>query len=163
MLQVLTTPHLGASTEEAQEGVTAEAAEIITDYLVNNEIRYAINMAPVSGAEMEDLKHYLSLTYRLGLLASQMIKGSVKSAEIDFRGEAANKKTRLMTSAFAVGLLESALEGNANIISATSVAKSRGITLTETASGDSENFASMISVRVTTDQGDFEVAGTLER
>ena len=50
MPQVLTTPHLGASTDEAQEGVAVEAAEIITDYLVNNEIRFAINMAPVSGA-----------------------------------------------------------------------------------------------------------------
>ncbi len=159
--QVLTTPHLGASTDEAQEGVAVEAAEIITDYLVNNEIRYAINMAPVSGAEMEDLKHYLNLSYRLGLLASQMIQGSVKSAEIDFRGEAAAKKTRLMTSAFAVGLLESALDGNANIISATTVAKSRGIALTETASGESENFASMISVKVVTDKGDFEASGTI--
>lgn len=161
MPQVLTTPHLGASTDEAQEGVAVEAAEIITDYLVNNEIRYAINMAPVSGAEMEDLKHYLNLSYRLGLLASQMLQGSVKSAEIDFRGEAAAKKTRLMTSAFAVGLLESALDGNANIISATSVAKSRGISLTETASGESENFASMISVKVVTDKGDFEASGTI--
>jgi len=159
--QVLTTPHLGASTDEAQEGVAYEAADIITDYLVNNEIRYAINMAPVSGAEMEDLKHYLNLTYRLGLLASQMIKGSVKAAEIDFRGEAAEKKTRLMTSAFAVGLLESALDGSANIISATSVAKERGISLTETATGSSEDFASMISVKVTTDKGEFEAAGTI--
>ncbi|MEZ6124912.1 MAG: phosphoglycerate dehydrogenase [Planctomycetaceae bacterium] len=161
MPQVLTTPHLGASTDEAQELVAVEAAEIITDYLVNNEIRYAINMAPVSGAEMEDLKHYLNLSYRLGLMASQMIKGSLKSAEIDFRGEAAEKKTRLMTSAFTVGLLNSALDANVNIINATSVARSRGISVTETASGNVENFASMISVKVTTDQGQIEAAGTI--
>lgn len=159
--QVLTTPHLGASTDEAQENVAVEAAEIITDYLVNNEIRYAINMAPVSGAEMKDLTHYLDLTYRLGLLSSQMLKGSLKSAEIDFRGDAADKKTRLMTSAFAVGLLGSALDANVNIINATSVAKSRGINLTETSSGSAENFASMISVKVTTDQGEFEASGTI--
>lgn len=161
MPQVLTTPHLGASTDEAQESVAVEAAEIITDYLVNNEIRYAINMAPVSGAEMEDLKHYLNLSYRLGLLSAQMIKGSVRSAEIDFRGEAADKKTRLMTSAFAVGLLSSALDANVNIVNATSLAKSRGIAITETATGSTENFASMISVKVVTDQGDFEAAGTI--
>ena len=161
MPQVLTTPHLGASTDEAQEMVAVEAAEIITDYLVNKEIRYAINMAPVSGAEMEDLKHYLNLTYRLGLLSAQMMKGSVKAAEIDFRGEAAEKKTRLLSSAFAVGLLDSALDANINIINATAVAKSRGIELTETSSGHTENFASMISVKVTTDQGEFEAAGTI--
>ena len=160
--QVLTTPHLGASTEEAQELVAVEAAEIISDYLVNGEIRYAVNMAPVSAAEMEDLKHFLNLSYRLGLLASQMIKGqSLKAAEIDFRGEAAAKKTRLLTSAFAHGLLESALGSGINIINATSVAKARGIDLMETASGHSEDFASMISVRVTTDQGDIEAAGTI--
>ena len=160
--QVLTTPHLGASTDEAQELVAVEAAEIISDYLVNNEIRYAVNMAPVSGAEMDDLKHYLDLTYRLGLLASQMIKGqALKSAEIDFRGEAAEKKTRLLTSAFSVGLLEAALDANVNIINATSLAKSRGIQISETASGNSENFASMISIKLVTDQGEFEAAGTI--
>lgn len=160
--QVLTTPHLGASTEEAQEMVAAEAADIITDYLLNNEIRYAINMAPVSGAEMEDLKLYLDLSHRLGLLSAQMIKGqSLKSATIDFRGEAADKKTRLMTSAFSAGLLEAALDANVNIINAVSVAKSRGIDVMETVSGSSENFASIISVKLTTDHGDFEAAGTI--
>ncbi len=160
--QVLTTPHLGASTEGAQEMVAVEAAEIITDYLLNNEIRYAINMAPVSGAEMEDLKHYLALSYRLGLLSAQMIRNqSLKSAEIDYRGEAADKKTRLMTSAFAAGLLEGALDESVNIINATAIAKSRGIDLTEVASGSSENFASMISVALTTDHGKFEAAGTI--
>ncbi|MEQ9410013.1 MAG: phosphoglycerate dehydrogenase [Fuerstiella sp.] len=160
--QVLTTPHLGASTEEAQEMVAVEAAEIITDYLLNNEIRYAINMAPVSGAEMEDLKHYLDLSHRLGLLSAQMIKGhSLKSAEIEYRGDAAQKKTRLLTSAFAAGLLEVALDANVNIINATTVAKSRGIDLTEKLSGHSENFSSMISVRLTTEHGTFEAAGTI--
>ena len=160
--QVLSTPHLGASTDEAQELVAVEAAEIITDYLVNNEIRCAINMAPVSGAEMHDMQHFLNLSYRLGLLSAQMIKGqSLKAAEIDFRGEAADKKTRLMTSAFATGLLESALDESVNIINAASIANSRGIHLTESSSGDCENFASMISVKLTTDQQTFEAAGTL--
>ena len=160
--QVLTTPHLGASTDEAQEMVAIEAAEIITDYLLNSEIRCAINMAPVSGREMEDLKHFLNLSYRLGLLAAQSIQGqSLKAAEIDFRGEAADRKTRLMTSAFAAGLLEEALDESVNIINAVSVAQARGIHLTESASGDCENFSSMITVRLTTDQGTFEAAGTI--
>ncbi|MEZ6058869.1 MAG: phosphoglycerate dehydrogenase [Planctomycetaceae bacterium] len=160
--QVLSTPHLGASTDEAQELVAVEAAEIITDYLLNNEIRYAINMAPVSGAEMQDMQHFLNLSYRLGLLSSQMIRGqSLKSAEIEYRGEAADKKTKLMTSAFATGLLESVLDESVNIINAASVAHSRGIKLTESASGECENFASMISVRLVTDQSTFEAAGTL--
>lgn len=159
--QVLTTPHLGASTDEAQELVAVEAADIISDYLLNNNIRYAINMAPVSGSEMEELKHYLDLAYRLGVLSAQMISGSLKSAEINYRGDAADKKTKLLTSAFAVGLLDTALDANVNIINGTSVARSRGISVTESSTGSVENFASLISVKVTTEAGDFEAAGTI--
>ena len=160
--QVLSTPHLGASTDEAQEMVAAEAGEIITGFLLDNEIRYAINMAPVSGAEMEDLRHYLGLSYRLGLLASQMIRGqALKSANIDFRGDAADKNTRLLKSVFTTGLLEGALDASVNLVNAASVAKERGINITESASGDCENFASLISVSLTTDQKEFSASGTI--
>lgn len=160
--QVLSTPHLGASTDEAQEMVAVEAGEIITGFLLDNEIRYAINMAPVSGAEMEDLRYYLGLSYRLGLLASQMIRGqALKSADIDFRGDAADKNTRLLKSVFTTGLLEGALDASVNLVNAASVAKERGINITESASGDCENFASLISVRLTTDQKEFSASGTI--
>lgn len=160
--QVLSTPHLGASTDEAQEMVAVEAAEIIAGYLIDNEIRYAINMAPVSGAEMEDLRHYLGLTYRLGLLSSQMIKGqALQSADIDFRGDAAEKNTRLLKSVFTTGLLEGALDDSVNMVNASSIASSRGIQITQSASGDCENFASLISVRLTTDQKEFSASGTI--
>ncbi len=142
--------------------VAVEASEIITGFLLNNEIRYAINMAPVSGAEMEDLRHYLSLTYRLGRLASQMIRGqSLQAADIDFRGEAATKNTHLLMSVFTTGLLEGALDEGVNLVNAPTIAKSRGIHITESASGDCENFASPISVRLTTDKKEFSAAGTI--
>jgi len=160
--QVLSTPHLGASTDEAQEMVAVEASEIITGFLMDNEIRYAINMAPVSGAEMEDLRHYLGLSYRLGLLSSQMIRGqALKSADIDFRGDAADKNTRLLKSVFTTGLLEGALDASVNLVNAGSVAQERGINITESASGNCENFASLISVRLTTDQKEFSASGTI--
>ncbi|MBL8817689.1 MAG: phosphoglycerate dehydrogenase [Planctomyces sp.] len=160
--QVLATPHLGASTEEAQELVSVEAAEIVCGYLLRNEIRHSVNMLPVSAAEMVDLRNYLNLSYRLGLLSAQMIRGQgLKGAEVIYRGEAAHKKTRLLTSAFTAGLLEAALDQSVNIINATSMAVSRGIHVRETASGDCENFASMISVCVTTDQDKFEASGTI--
>jgi D-3-phosphoglycerate dehydrogenase len=160
--QVLATPHLGASTEEAQELVAVEAAEIVAGFLLRGEIRHAINMAPVSASEMQELRHYLSLSYRLGLLAAQMIRGQgLKEAEIICRGEAAQTKTRMLTSAFAAGLLEEALDESVNIINATSVAQNRGIRIAESASESCENFASMISVVVTTDAGKFEASGTI--
>jgi len=160
--QVLATPHLGASTEEAQEMVAVEAAEIVCGFLLRGEIRHAINMAPVSAAEMQEMKHYLSLSYRLGLLAAQMVRGQgLKGAEMICRGDAAHTKTRLLTSAFTAGLLEEALDEDVNIINATSVAHNRGINISESSSDSCENFSSMISVVVTTDAGKFEASGTI--
>ena len=160
--QVLATPHLGASTDEAQEMVAIEAAELVVAYLKRNEIRCAVNMAPVSAAEMGELKHYLNLCYRLGLLSAQMIKGQgLKSAEVIYRGDAASKKTRILTNAFTAGLLEAALDESVNMINATSVAQARGIHVRESASGDCENFSSMVSVVLTTDQGTFEASATI--
>jgi D-3-phosphoglycerate dehydrogenase len=160
--QVLATPHLGASTEEAQEMVAIEAAELVVAYLKRNEIRCAVNMAPVSAAEMSELQHYLNLSYRLGLLSAQMIRGQgLKGAEIRYRGDAASKKTRIMTNAFTAGLLEAALDESVNVINATAVAQSRGIHIRETTTGDCENFSSMVSVTLHTDQGTFEASGTI--
>lgn len=162
LAKVLATPHLGASTDEAQEMVSIEAAELVVAYLTRNEIRCAVNMAPVSAAEMNELRHYLNLCYRLGLLAAQMIRGQgLKSAEVIYRGEAADRKTRIMTNAFTAGLLEAALDESVNIINATSVAHARGIHIRESATGDCENFASMVSVVLETDQGRLETSGTI--
>lgn len=160
--QILTTPHLAASTDEAQDLVAEEAAEIIAGFLLRNEIRYAVNMAPISGTEMADHKPFLDLSYRLGLLLSQQISGhSVKAARIQFRGDAASKKTKLLTSSFACGLLSSALGESANIVNAQTLAKDRGIEISESSSNEPGNFASMISVSVTTDDEEFEAAGTM--
>ena len=160
--QILTNPHLAASTDEAQELVTTEAAEIITGFLLKNEIRSAVNMAPISGTEMTDNKPYLDLSCRLGLLLSQQISGrSVKSARIQFRGDAADKKTKLLTSSFACGLLSSALGETVNIVNSQTLAKERGVEIAKSSSNEPGNFATMISVSVTTDDGEFEAAGTM--
>ncbi len=160
--QVLCTPHLGASTEEAQELVAVEAAEIISGFLLRNEIRHAVNMVPISGAEMADMKQYLNLGHRLGQLLAQLNKcGNVKSAKLQYRGEAATKKTGLITSAFAAGLLESALDENVNIVNAPILAQDRGIEIDESKSSDQGNFSTMVSATLVTDQGELTAAGTL--
>ena len=160
--QVLATPHLGASTDEAQDMVALEAAEIITGYLLRNEIRYALNMAPISATEMADMQSYLDLSHRLGLLLAQLLRGHrVRSVGILYRGDAASRKTRLLTSAFAAGLLESALDENVNIVNAEIVARQRGIEITESQSTEPGSFSSMISVTVRTADGDFSAAGAL--
>ncbi len=159
---VLSTPHLGASTDEAQELVAVEAAEIISGFLLRNEVRYAINMVPVSAAEMKDMKTHLDLAHRLGLLLVQLSKsGGLRAAKIDYRGEAAGKNTRLMTASFAAGLLESALDENVNIVNAELLARERGIEITESASSETGDFATMITATSVTGEGEFIVAGTM--
>ncbi len=160
--QVLTTPHLGASTDEAQELVALEAAEIIGGFLLRNEVRHAVNMAPLSAAEMADMKAYLDLGRRLGLLLAQQNKGAgVRAAHLLYRGEAATKNTRLITSSFAAGLLETALSEHVNIVNAEMLAKERGICITESSSSDVGDFSTMIRATIETDAGELVAAGTI--
>ncbi|MEX1098362.1 MAG: phosphoglycerate dehydrogenase [Planctomycetales bacterium] len=159
---VLATPHLGASTDEAQELVAVEAAEILAGFLLRNEIRHAVNIAPISSAEMADMRIYLDLGRRLGLLLAQLRRtGGLKSARVHYRGEAASKKTRLITNAFAAGLLETALDGAANIVNAELLARERGIEISETCSSESGDFSTMITATIATDREELSAAGTI--
>jgi D-3-phosphoglycerate dehydrogenase len=159
---VLTTPHLGASTDEAQELVAVEAAEIIAGFLLRNEVRHAVNMAPLSAAEMADVRAYLDLGRRLGLLLAQQTRGAgVRSAHVLYRGEAATKNTRLITSNFAAGLLETALAEHVNIVNAELLAKERGIRITESASTDVGDFSTLVRATIDTDAGELTAAGTI--
>ena len=160
--KVLLTPHLGASTDEAQESVGVEAAELITAYLVRNEIRHAVNTAPVSGPEMNEMRLYLDLGYRLGRLLAQMNKAQpVRRATLQYRGEVAGKKTKLVTGAFAAGLLGDAV-AQVNLVNAEMIAAERGIALVETTSSEAGDFATLVAATVESESGStISVAGTL--
>ena len=158
---LLMTPHLGASTEEAQELVAVEAAEIMANFLKTGEIRHAVNMVPVSGAEMAEVRPYLDLGYRLGVLLSQITGGAgVNGVKLNFRGEAAKKKTGLVTGAFAAGLLADAVE-EVNLVNAAAVARDRGITIEEAKSDAAGDFSTSVLATVRTDGGDRAAGGTL--
>jgi D-3-phosphoglycerate dehydrogenase len=159
--QVLVTPHLGASTDEAQELVAVEAAEIITGFLTRNEVRHAVNMAPISAAEMADMQAYLDLGLRLGKLLAQLHKGGVKGAKLNYRGEAATKKTKLISSAFAAGLMSAALSENVNVVNAEMLAKERGIEITESSSTEVGDFSTLVSATLITEDGEVTAAGTI--
>lgn len=159
---IVVTPHLGASTEEAQEAVSVEAAEIIVGFLLRNEVRYAVNLVPITGAEMKDMKPYLDLGYRLGLLLSQLKKGaSVRSAKLTYRGDAATKKTKLLTAAFTSGLMHSASDTGVNIVNAEMLARDRGIEITESLSSEPGDFSTWVGASVQTDNGELAAAGTI--
>jgi D-3-phosphoglycerate dehydrogenase len=160
MKGVVCTPHLGASTEEAQTQVAIEGAELLINFFNTGAIRHAVNMAAVDPKTLAGLKGYLNLAYRLGLLIAQWAKTGVQSCSLRYRGEVATKETQLLTSAFAAGLLEAAVE-DVNIVNAEVLLKERGIELKSERTTDVKAFSSSISVRVTAEGRTFAASGTL--
>jgi D-3-phosphoglycerate dehydrogenase len=157
---VILTPHLGASTLEAQDAVAREAAHLLTDYLTRGIVQFAVNMAAVDRAELDELRLYIDLARRLGLLHAQMAQGTIREARLTYRGDIARRGTKLLTAAFAAGLLESHLE-NVNIVNAQVLARERGIELIEATSPKSADFGSVLHADVTTDKKSYTAAGTL--
>ncbi|TWT56687.1 D-3-phosphoglycerate dehydrogenase [Thalassoglobus neptunius] len=158
---VLCTPHLGASTEEAQEQVAVEAAEIVCNFLTRNEIRSAVNMVPISGKELEAAKAYLDLAYRLGLMLAQLAGSEgIKGAELQYRGDVTSQPVKLITSAFTSGLLSAALDDTVSIVNSDVTAKDRGIAISQTSTSETGAFATMISATVRTDQREITAGGT---
>ncbi len=158
---VLVTPHLGASTEEAQISVAVEAAQLLTNYFKTGQIRFSVNMATLDRAELQDLRLYLDLGRRLGMLHAQMDRGTVKSATLRYRGEVAHKNTRLITASFAAGWMEAALQDQVNLVNAEVMLKERGIEVVEEKTTEPGDFGTMIQTEVKTDKKTYVAAGTL--
>jgi len=159
---VVVTPHLGASTAEAQEAVGLEAAQLLIDYLTKGIIGFAVNVAPIDKAELAELKQYVDLARRLGLLHAQMCQGTIKKVELHYRGDVARRSTKLITAAFAAGLLEYRLqEGGVNIVNAEMLARERGIEIVQQSNPKQGDFATLIRADVTTDKKTYTAAGTL--
>lgn len=158
---VVVTPHLGASTEEAQVAVAVEAARLLIDFLGRGQIRFAVNMPSLSQAELADIVMYLDLGRRLGMLHAQMDRGTARQATLRYRGEVATKNTRLITASFAAGWMEAALPGQVNLVNAESLLKERGIALIEEKSTDTGDFGTMIQAEVLTEKKGYVASGTL--
>jgi D-3-phosphoglycerate dehydrogenase len=158
---VVLTPHLGASTTEAQETVALEAAQLLIDYLTRGVVQFAVNMAAVDRTELEEVRLYVDLARRLGLLHAQMSQGSIKHARLTYRGEVARRSTKLITAAFAAGLLESRLAQNVNIVNAEMIARERGIEMVEQSMAKKGDFSTLIQAEVTTDKKAYTASGTL--
>jgi D-3-phosphoglycerate dehydrogenase len=158
---VLVTPHLGASTEEAQINVAVEAAQLLTSFLLRGQVRFAVNMPTLDRAELEDVKHYLDLARRLGMLHAQMTRGPIQKARLIYRGDVAHKNTRLLTASFTAGLMEAALAQPVNLINAAELARARGIDIVETTAESPGDFTTLLQADVTTDRKTYTAAGTL--
>ena len=158
---VLCTPHLGASTEEAQTNVAVEAAELLIDFFATGTIRQSVNMSPLDAKTLQDLRGYLDVSYRLGMLLSQVDRNPPTACRLSYTGEVAQKDTRLLSAAFAAGLLQRATEDEANIINSAVLLKERGIELVEQRSSDTGDFNSLITAEVISDKKTSIAAGTL--
>jgi D-3-phosphoglycerate dehydrogenase len=158
---VVVTPHLGASTVEAQASVAREAAQLLIDFLTRGVVQFAVNMAAVDRTELEELRLYVDMARRLGLLHAQMCQGAIRRAELSYRGEVARRSTRLVTAAFTAGLLEHRLAESVNIVNAELLARERGIEIVEQSNPRKGDFSTLIKAEVVTDKKAYTAAGTL--
>jgi D-3-phosphoglycerate dehydrogenase len=158
---VVCTPHLGASTEEAQTQVAVEGIHLLINFFKTGEIRHAVNVSALDPKMLAALRGYLDVAYRMGLLLNQWHGGAVSSCHLTYRGEVADRDTKLLTNAFCAGLLERALEEDVNIINAEMLLRERGIELSESRSHDMGAFTSSITVEVSGGERTVRASGTV--
>ncbi len=155
------TPHIGASTTEAQENVAVGIAEQIVDYFTKGIARGAVNIPSVPPDVLPRLQPYLSLAEQLGLLQTQLCEGGLERVTVEYSGEVANLTVAPMTIAVLKGLLAPIMEAPVNYVNAPIVAKERGIEVKEVKSSDAGDYTSLIRVRVEAGKRSHQVAGTL--
>lgn len=158
--EVIVTPHLGASTDEAQVNVSIAIAEQMIEYLTTGGIRNAVNVPSVSPEALPALRPYLTLSERMGGFASQLAAGNVKRITVEYAGDVVALGVGPLTVALVKGFFDSISEG-VNYVNAPVLAKERGIEVVESKLTKSEDFASTITVKAETDKGTSTIKGAL--
>lgn len=160
MPQVVCTPHLGASTTEAQENVAVQVAEQMADYLTKGAVTNALNIPSMSAEDAAKLKPYLQLVDQLGGFAGQLTETGLKQVTIEYEGLAAKLNTRPLTAVALKGLLAPLID-NVNMVNAPMVAKERNIEVSTASHERASHYQTMIRITVTTEKRTRTVAGTL--
>ena len=155
------TPHLGASTAEAQENVAIAIAEQMADYLNNGTVTNAVNVPSVSAEVLGKVKPYISLAEMLGSMHMQIAKGGVEEINIEYIGDLAEVNSSPVTVAFLKGLFTPILKDAVNYVNAPMIAKDRGIRVVESKTSHSDDFTNLLLVRVKTTEGENILAGTV--
>jgi D-3-phosphoglycerate dehydrogenase len=159
--RVVVTPHLGASTEEAQVNVSVDIARQVRDALLGKGIRNAVNVPCVEAQILHLLRPYINLAEKLGALQTQIADGHIKEVKIKYIGEVLGCDTQPLTVALIKGMLSPILQETVNFVNAPFIAKERGIKISETKTAQAEDFANLISVEVITGKSRNFVLGTL--
>jgi D-3-phosphoglycerate dehydrogenase / 2-oxoglutarate reductase len=155
------TPHLGASTEEAQEAVAVQLAEQLVAFFRDGTIRNAVNVPSISRELLEKLGPWLTLATKVGALAAQLVRGRATAVTVEYAGEITTHDLRALTSHVLVGLLSVSAADTVNEVNAPSLARERGLTISEVRKPDAADYASTIGVRLEGGEGSVAVAGTV--
>jgi len=157
---VVATPHLGASTAEAQENVALQVAEQMSDYLMRGAIANAVNFPSITAEEAPRLKPFIALAEGLGSFAGQLTDDPIAKVTITYEGAVAALKIKALTSAAIAGLLRPSL-ADVNVVSAPSVAAHRGIVIEEATRAAAGDYESFITLSVTTAKQERAIGGTV--
>lgn len=158
--EVIVTPHLGASTAEAQEGVAFTVAEQMRDYLLTGALRGAVNVPALGAKELHTLQPYLELAGRLGRFQAQLVDSAVREVRLEYAGEIVDLDAAPVTRAFLAGLLRD-VSARVNLVNAFLIAEERGINVTTSYVRSGVDTVPAIQTRVISDKGEQTVSGTL--
>jgi D-3-phosphoglycerate dehydrogenase len=159
--KIVTTPHLGASTEEAQINVAIDIAKAMMDAVLHRGIRNAVNVPSIEPELYKVIEPYLSLAEKIGKMHAQLVLGYINKVKIRYVGDIVKHDLNHMTRSIVKGLLEPILEESVNYVNALVIARERGIKINEEKTKEIEDFANLISVEVETDKMKNSIMGTL--
>ena len=159
--QVILTPHLGASTEEAQINVAIDVARELVRALEGKTFKNAVNMTPLREELLSQLEPYLDLSKKLGSMAAQLSRGGIASVEVTYSGELAELEIAPLTTALLQGILSLPYGEEVNMVNAGYLAKKRGIKVKESRAESPEDYTNLISVTTHSAKGSHQLAGSL--
>ncbi len=157
----IVTPHLGASTEEAQIEVAVEAAQILVDAIRSGAVRNAVNAPSTTGAVPPIVRQYAELARRIGTLISTIVSAQIRNVEVQYRGSIAEMPVEQVTLNFSIGLLQQHFDMPLNMVNVSVLAKERGISVGETRNAEAKDVASSFSAKVVTDKVTRTVTGSV--
>lgn len=158
---IIVTPHLGASTVEAQENVAIDVSEQVLHILRDEPFKNAVNMPPVAPSVMNKLQPYFTLGEKLGSMAAQIINGPVSEIQVDYAGELSESDTQPLTRYIIKGVLRRHLGNDVNIVNSMHLAKSRDVNYVVSKSTTTKGFTNLITVTLKSQSGEeHKVAGT---
>lgn len=160
---IIVTPHLGASTAEAQAMAASDVAEQVVDVLSGRSPRYAVNAFFIPAESAPMLRPFMDLAATVGKLLGQLAEGQMNSIQLRYEGEISNYETNALKAAFLGGLLENISEERVNLVNANLIAARRGLSVVEQKDATCQNYASLLTAEVKTTNGVSTVAGTVLR